>query len=127
MASANFMRSKLRCLNEARLTEEPFLHKKGNLLELAQAVTTIKDAEVVGTHLLEEGVINPVHHSRSQKSLMIFGGKKLRGLGIKFLTTIRLVVHKCNKAFVMDPLNKIILGVFKAPQIMERNVDTITI
>ena len=103
------------------------MHKKRDLLELAQAVTTIKDAEVVGTHLLEECVINPVHHSRSQESLMVFGGKKLRGFGIKLLTTIRMVVHKSNKAFVMDPLNKIILGVFKAPQIKERNVDTIAI
>ena len=72
-------------------------------------------------------MINPVHHSGSQESLMIFGGKKLRSLGIKVLTTIRLVVHKSNKSLVVDPLNKIILGIFKAVQIMERNVDAIVI
>jgi len=105
------------------LSRETLLQEKGYLLELAQTIAPVKDAEVVGAHLLKQGVINAVHHPGGQQRLIILGGKKLRGLGVKFFATIRLVIHKRDKAAIIHSPDEITLGVLEAAQVMKRHVD----
>lgn len=102
---------------------KPLFRKQCQLLQLPQSIAAVEDTEVVFAHFLEKRVVDAVHHPGRKKRLVIFGGEKVGGFLIELFTTIRLVGHEGDEAVIVNSVNEVLLGVLKATEVVERDID----
>jgi hypothetical protein len=96
-------------------------------VQLAEAVAAVEDAEVVFTHFLEEGVVDAVHHAGGEEGFVILGREEGGRFGVEFFAAIGLEGHEGREAVIVDAGDEILFGVLKLAEVVEGNVNALSI